>query len=329
MSTHGNRGTRTWIACWVLWAAIMFLSCAAAAPMGMVTASTRGSYFKFGNDIKEMAEREGLIVEVKASNGSFDNIQRMMSRENAAFGIVQSDVLGYLDRNPQYGRAVTDRLRVIFPFYLEQVHILAGPGIQTLADLDGKRVSVGPPKSGTQLTAQNFADIMRIGFGQTLNLSTEDAADGLLEGRLDALFFVAGAPFSAFDRLKEMWKSGNPSERAAVARLHFLPVSQAAYPQLFTEYEPSSIRAKTYDWVGVAIPVAAVRATLIGFDFSSRKNAYFNNRCDQFGALGKAIRNNLAELQAKPGHFHPKWSEVKADRSTRVPGWQYDGCSQP
>jgi uncharacterized protein len=333
MSTHGKRGTRTGMFCWVLFAVSTVLSCAAdAAPppdMVMVTGLPEGAYFRFGNDIKEMAAKEGLTMEVKATGGSFDNIQLIASRENAGFGIVQADVLGVIRRDPKYGQALADRLRVIFPFHLEQVHILAGPGIQTLADLDGKRVSVGPKGGGSRLTAENISSLMHIRFLEAPPMTPKDAVDKLLEGKLDALFFVAGAPFPAFDRLKEMWKFGGPSERAAVSRLHFLPVSRAAYPLIFNDYVESSIRAKTYDWLGIEVPVAAVPAILIGYDFSGNKSAYFQKRCNQLATLGKAIRDHLGELQAKAGHYHPKWSEVTADRSKPVPGWQYDACSQP
>jgi TRAP-type uncharacterized transport system substrate-binding protein len=60
----------------------------------MVTGSKTGTYIQFGNDIAGVAKTVGLDILVKDSQGSIDNIKRINSKENATFGIVQSDVLG-------------------------------------------------------------------------------------------------------------------------------------------------------------------------------------------------------------------------------------------
>ena len=94
-----------------------------AKQIGMVTGSKTGTYIQFGNDIAGVAKTVGLDILVKDSQGSIDNIRRINSKENATFGIVQSDVLGFLSRseNPEM-RLVAGRLRLIFPFYNEEVH---------------------------------------------------------------------------------------------------------------------------------------------------------------------------------------------------------------
>jgi TRAP-type uncharacterized transport system substrate-binding protein len=69
--------------------------------IGMVTGSTTGTYFRFGQDIANKAGEVGLNILVKESEGSIDNLKRLASKENAAFAIVQSDVLGFLKRNPE------------------------------------------------------------------------------------------------------------------------------------------------------------------------------------------------------------------------------------
>ena len=90
--------------------------------IGMVTGSQTGTYIQFGNDIAGVAKTVGLDILVKDSQGSIDNIKRINSKENATFGIVQSDVLGFLSRSesPEM-RQVASRLRLIFPFYAEEV----------------------------------------------------------------------------------------------------------------------------------------------------------------------------------------------------------------
>ena len=78
-----------------------------AKQIGMVTGSRTGTYIQFGNDIAGVAKSVGLDILVKDSQGSIDNIKRINSKENATFGIVQSDVLGFLSRSesPEIARS--------------------------------------------------------------------------------------------------------------------------------------------------------------------------------------------------------------------------------
>ena len=102
-----------------------------ADSIGMVTGSTTGTYFQFGQDIAKVTQTSGLEILVKEAEGSIDNIRRLVSRENAALSSVQSDVLGFLSRSedPQV-RRISERLRLVFPFYNEEVHLLARKEIQ-------------------------------------------------------------------------------------------------------------------------------------------------------------------------------------------------------
>src|SRR5471032_3171362 len=81
--------------------ALMVLPGAAQADdaIGIVTGPKTGTYYAFGKDIEQVAGRTGIHVNVKPSEGSVDNIKRINSSENAALGIVQSDVLGFLSRS--------------------------------------------------------------------------------------------------------------------------------------------------------------------------------------------------------------------------------------
>src|SRR5579862_3629075 len=120
--------------------------------IGIVTGPKTGTYYAFGKDIAQVAARAGLDVDVKSSEGSVDNIKRINSSENAALGIVQSDVLGFLSRskNPESMR-IAGNLRMVFPFYNEEVHVLARRNIHSFADLQGKKVAIGEEGSGNML----------------------------------------------------------------------------------------------------------------------------------------------------------------------------------
>ncbi len=110
---------------------------AATIALGMVTGPETGTYIQIGQDIAKITKPEGLNIDVKSSDGSIANIRRIQSKENAAVGIFQSDVLGFLKRskNPDTAK-IASSLRMILPLYKEEVHVLARKDIFTIVFRD-------------------------------------------------------------------------------------------------------------------------------------------------------------------------------------------------
>ncbi|WP_089727235.1 TAXI family TRAP transporter solute-binding subunit [Candidatus Thiosymbion oneisti] len=294
----------------------------AVEAVGMVTGSKKGTYYRFGQDMAPYAEKEGLTLQIKESAGSVANIMRIDSAENAAFGIVQADVLTFIKQKPELKR-VTQRLRVIFPFYLEEVHVLARKEIKTLRDLQGKRVSIGRDGSGVWLTAKNLLKILNIDIAREEHLGTEDAIDGVLSDKLDAMFYVAGKPTKVFERLTQMSESGREDDLQLLNGIHFVPITEREIFAQTYEGDGVYLGPDDYPWMKEKVPTAAVRAILVSFDFSAHHDDYYRGRCEQLGMLGRAIRDNIGALR-KGGH--KKWQQVDLDRE--VPGWRQDTCSR-
>ena len=169
---------------------------AAAEGIGLVTGSKTGTYIKIGKDIAKIAGENNVDIIVKHSEGSLDNIERMLSSENAAFGIVQSDVLGYL-----YTAAprIAKNLRLIYPLYNEEVHIFARKDITSFKELNGKRIAIGTKGSGNWLTMTNMMHMMKIQPGQGVtDMKPLDAVTAVFAGGPGALFYVGGKPVFLF-----------------------------------------------------------------------------------------------------------------------------------
>jgi uncharacterized protein len=304
----------------VVWvSSLLYVPQAKADSIGMVTGSTTGTYFQFGQDIAKVAPTAGLEILVKESEGSTDNIRRLVSRENAALSIVQSDVLGFLRRSedPQV-RRISERLRLVFPFYNEEVHLLARKEIQRFEDLDGKRVVVGTQGSGNWLTSTNLLRMINLKPAERIELPPPEGASAVLGGEADAMVYVAGKPVKLFTTFREL--QNNPQYAPLVKAVHFVPLK---HERMLQEYVATTIAPDDYEWLSEAIPTVAVKAVLISFDFSSRSNPYYQKRCDQLAKLGRVVRENLAELQ-RAGH--PKWKEVELDQGLEL--WKRDACSQ-
>ncbi|MFZ4790549.1 MAG: TAXI family TRAP transporter solute-binding subunit [Candidatus Competibacteraceae bacterium] len=290
-----------------------------AKQIGMVTGSKTGTYIQFGNDIAGIGKTVGLDILVKDSQGSIDNIKRMNSKENAALGIVQSDVLGFLSRseNPEM-RQVASRLRLIFPFYNEEVHLFANKSIQSISDLQGKRVVVGEQGSGTWLTTINLLQLTGTKPAELLNLPPLQGVTAVLKGEADAMFYVAGKPVSLFTKLGNLVTKADFAP--LLANVHFVPLDD---PRMLHEYPSAQISTADYDWMDGKVSTIAVKAVLMSFDFSGKQSPYFAQRCRQLVALSQAIRGNLSQLQQSG---HPKWKEVKLDEKVGV--WPLDRCSR-
>ncbi len=296
-----------------------FAEDANAKQIGMVTGSRTGTYIQFGNDIAGVAKSVGLDILVKDSQGSIDNIKRINSKENATFGIVQSDVLGFLSRSesPEM-RQVAGRLRLIFPFYNEEVHLFANKSIQSFNDLQGKRVVVGEQGSGTWLTAMNLLQLTGVKPAESLNLPPLQGVTAVLKGEADAMFYVAGKPVSLFTKVGNLITK--PEFAAMLSNVHFVALDD---PRMLREYQPAKIGQADYEWLPGDVSTIAVKAVLMSFDFSGKQSPYFVQRCQQLAKLGQAIRANIGQLRQTG---HPKWKEVNLDEKVGV--WPLDTCSR-
>ncbi len=295
-----------------------FFSMSVWADVGMVTGFKTGTYIQFGKDIALVAQKYGLKIEVKESEGSISNIERMTSNENAAFGIVQSDVMGFLmQREPD----IAQKLSMIFPFYSEEVHILTRKEITQFSDLNGKSVSTGTHGSGSWLTFANLRHIMNVDpIDEITNLEPLDALIALLDGKIDAMIYVAGKPVKLFSKLELLYQ--NPEYKSLIEKVHFLPLNDPKMLQKY--YVASEITPSDYNWLKTRTPTIAVKALLVSYDFSTYQSQYYEDRCKQINLLTTIIRDNLNYLKE---NGHEKWNAVDLD--IKIGSWKQDTCSHP
>ena len=168
-----------------------------------------GEYHPITEAVVNRAHRLATAVKVRnlATQGSLENVQLIASRE-ADYALVQSDVaaMAYAGEGAFAPRGAVTSLRALGSLFPEPLHIVvsAQSAIQSVADLRGKRVALGPPNSGTRgdalavlaahgLAAKDLAEVRDDGL--------EDAPGRLRSGRLDAFFATVGAPAREIQRL--------------------------------------------------------------------------------------------------------------------------------
>lgn len=286
--------------------------------IGIVTGSSTGTYIKFGQEMANAAQSGQLNLIVKESEGSLANIRRLVSKENAALGIVQSDVLGFLTRSKDKKmQRVANRLRLVFPFYNEEVHLYARKDIQSINDLKDKRVVVGTKGSGNWLTSTNLLHLMGIEADEQLNIDPAAGATAVLTGKADAMFYVAGKPVKLFSNIEQL--KDNPKYTELVKQVHMVPLNDE---KMLSEYVSAELTANDYNWMSETVPTIAVKAVLVSFDFSYKNSPYYQTRCAQLKTLGNTIRASINELRSSG---HPKWNEVNLEEDIGL--WKRDKCS--
>ena len=188
----------------------------------------------------------GLIAVAQSSGGAVENSQAVAGgRLDTA--LVQADVVygAYHGSGLFRDQGALRDLRVIANLFPTVMHIVvrADSPLHSVADLAGRRISLGEPGSGTLLNAKTV--LAAYGLGEKdfdpHYLKPGPASDHLLEGKIDAFFVVAGVPSAAVNNL------------ARTARLRLLPIDgtigeeiESFYPFFF----PAVIRSGVYRNVG-------------------------------------------------------------------------------
>ncbi|MGA0266851.1 MAG: TAXI family TRAP transporter solute-binding subunit [Lysobacterales bacterium] len=171
--------------------------------LSIATGGTGGVYFPIGGGLAELinARIEGYSASAEVTGGSVENVG-LVARGDADFAISLADTA-------QQAHAGTGRfqaqplpmLRGVAGLYGNLVQIVAikGNGVESLADMRGRRVSVGAPGSGTEVNARAILDTAGPGYAavQAQRLNFNESADALRNGDIDAGFWSVAVPTSS------------------------------------------------------------------------------------------------------------------------------------
>ena len=249
----------------------------------IATGPSDGSYFQIAQDIKNVAGKDGIDLQVMATKGSLENLE-LLGSGKVDLAIVQLDALRFISDviKKDLGLDLFDKIKVVLNLYPEEIHILTNrKDIQTFYNLEGKRVSVGPPGGGTAVTAAVLFNIYDI-KATVSEEPFEEAVKKIEQGSLDAVIFVGGAPVPFIGKL---------SGKFSFVRLPSNPVLEQIYLR-------TSLGKQLYGWAGADTETYAVPAAMMGLDKRDEKYVI------QVQQLVLTILNNREFLEAKG---HPKW----------------------
>ena len=195
---------------------------------------------------------DGLIASAVSSRGSVDNVNAILSGLRNS-GFAQSDVAywAYTGTGTMEGKEPAKDLRTIAALFEEHIHLVAlkNSNINSVKDLKGKRVSLDEPGSGTYVDALLILEANGLSEKDIKSeaLKGNAATDALRNGKVDAIFVVAGYPTGAIVEL------------ASSVDIKLVPIDGAGAKKLTDKYgffSQSSIPSGTYENVEETSTVA-------------------------------------------------------------------------
>ena len=175
-----------------------------AAALSFGTGGDTGTYYGFGSVLPNyVSTNSDCNVTALTSGGSQANVEDL-TNGNVQIAFVQSDVMNYAYNGQRLFESPVTGFSVVAQLYQEQVQIVTtNPDIKTVADLAGKKVSIGAAGSGVYFNAidvLNAYDLKESDISAVYQ-SFGDSAESLKDGKIDAAFIVAGAPTTAITDL--------------------------------------------------------------------------------------------------------------------------------
>ncbi|WP_291609191.1 TAXI family TRAP transporter solute-binding subunit [Bradyrhizobium sp.] len=171
------------------------------------TGDPSGVYFPLGGAVANVLAKAlpNLHATVEVTGGSVDNI-KLIATGQSDLGFTMADAAADAMLGQDKFRNNKVALRTLLVVYPNRMHVVTieGTGIQTLADLKGKRVSTGSPGSATEIMASRAVDVIGLDKDKDMRrerLGVAESVNALIDRRIDAFFWVGGIPTAAISRL--------------------------------------------------------------------------------------------------------------------------------
>ena len=284
-------------------AAFTASTAALAAPtfINILTGGTSGVYYPIGVGLSQLYSNgiEGSKTSVQATKASVENLNLLQSgRGELALALGDSVADAWNGVEDAGFKAPLKKLRAIAGTYPNYIQIVASKesGIKTLADLKGKTISVGAPKSGTELNARaifkaaglSYEDMAKVEF-----LPYAESVELIKNRQLDATLQSSGLGMAAIRDL------------AATLPITFVAVPAEVTAKIGNDaYQAASIPAGTYDGQDTEVPTVAITNILVSHEGVSEEVAY---------QMTKLMFENLERL----GNAHSAAKDIKLETAAK------------
>jgi TRAP transporter TAXI family solute receptor len=232
----------------------------AAEFITVLTGGTSGVYYPLGVALSQVYAKAipDAKTSVQATKASAENLNLLQSgRGEIAFTLGDALSDAYKGNEEAGFKTPLKKLRGVAGIYSNYIQIVASAdsGIKSLADLKGKRVAVGAPKSGTEINARAILRGAGMGYkdlGKVEYLPFGESVELMKNRQLDATLISAGLGVSAIRDL------------ATAVKIVIVPVPKDVIAKIGDPaYISGTIPANTYEGQGQAAETAAIKNFLV------------------------------------------------------------------
>lgn len=269
----------------------------AATFINIGTGTTGGTYYPVGAAMAKVwnSSIKDMRANAQSTGGTAQNLSLLGKGETE---VIFADGLYYFayEGKGSFAGKPMKNLRGMVPLYAEPIHFLVAKksGIKTIADLKGKRVSVGAVGSGTEVTVRTLLETAGLDPDKDIkveNLGLSDTASAFADGNIDAALTVGAVGIAG---VVEIMTMGTAEFRELPASLVKDIVKELPY------YLPFDIPAGAYKGQETPIKTVASWNVLVVTDKLSEQLAY-----EMTKAL-YAKKQDILNVSARMGSMSPE-----------------------
>jgi TRAP transporter TAXI family solute receptor len=243
----------------------------AAEFVNVLTGGTSGVYYPMGVALSQIYGKAmpDAKVSVQATKASAENLNLLQAgRGEIAFTLGDSLNEAWKGNEEAGFKTPLKKLRTVAAIYPNYIQIVAAAdsGIKTLADLKGKRVAVGAPKSGTELNARDIfkgAGMSYADFSKVEYLPFGESVELMKNRQLDATLISAGLGVAAVRDL------------ATAVKITIVPIPADVVKKIGeAAYQPSTVPANTYGGQTTEVATVAIQNFLVTHEGVSADTVY-------------------------------------------------------
>ena len=254
---------------------LLFLSTTSLFSSNFITLGTgeeNGTYYPVGLSMCKFINQQQKEIKcsVESTYGAIYNINAVLSQE-FNFGISQSDTIYHAINNEMnFKNTDTQNLRSIIAIYPELLTFIVNQksNINKVEDIKGKRINIGSPYSGSELSTLAILDTYSIkttDLKQASSLNAMDTADALRDNAIDGYFFMVGHP------------TQNIKDAIDSLAINIIPLKGKKIDKLVKEksyFTKSYIDANLYDKVDKSIETIGTKSVIISSSEVSEELVY-------------------------------------------------------
>jgi TRAP transporter TAXI family solute receptor len=267
--------------------------------LGLAGGLPTGTFIRFASEIaRNVNDPEELRVLPIITGGATGNVKDLLYLKGVDIAITNADVLDHYkhtERIPNIER----RINFISEMAISEVHLVVRPEINSIEDLEGKPVSVGPKGAGNSTTGPIV--FRQLGVKpQIVNMNNAIALEKMRTGEIVGIVNNGAKPLSLLKDFKND------------AGFKFLPIPIERFDEY---YIPASLTSEDYPGflkAGEKVETLGIQTLLAVYNWPRES--------DRYRRVSRFIERyfDLFERFHVPP-YHPKWKSVNL--SAKVPGW--------